>query len=234
LVDTYQLITEIKATETGNTAPCGLGGNTAPCGMATPQGAARQYRNGAAYIRRTPLLTPRLTPLEESKSSEAGASGVPPQDDADTTSDNVIAVEAEPVPDDQRKRFDRQGAADDGMFGDILPPINIAIPEPRDQTHAEQLLWGPVRAYLASQSGATDASVRVQLGGLRKATGDNDLAIVRAAVSAQRTNRVNPLPWMRSVLNAKPGSRNGRSTASARDIFENLDQTSEEQSTWAN
>jgi hypothetical protein len=144
----------------------------------------------------------------------------------------VTEVEAEPVPDDQRKRFDRQGAADDGMRGDILPPVNIAIAEPRDENHAKQLLWGPVREYLASQPGATDASVRGQLGGLRSKAG-SDLAIVNAAVTAQRTNVIDPLAYMRGVLKAKPGSRNGRSRANARDIFENLEPT-EDQPTWVN
>jgi hypothetical protein len=177
---------------------------------------------------------PHSTRDTRDTSSEATASGEPPRDDDDTTSDSVTEVEAEPVPDDQRKRFDRQGAADDGMRGDILPPVNVAIPEPRDENHAKQLLWGPVREFLASQPGATDASVRGQLGQLRKASGNNDLAIVRAAVTAQRTNQIDPLPYIRRFLNPKPGSRNGRSTASARDIFENLDQPTEERRPWVN
>jgi hypothetical protein len=145
-------------------------------------------------------------------------------------------IEAEIVPDGERFASRSKVAGHDGncLDGELLLPQRACgpIPDPRDDNHARELLWGPVRAYLASQPGATDASVRSQLGKLRK-SGD-DLAIVRAAVTAQRTNVIDPLAYMRGVLKAKPSSRNGRSTASARDIFENLDQTAEEQSPWVN
>jgi hypothetical protein len=149
-------------------------------------------------------------------------------------------IEAEIVPDGERFANRSKVAGHDGncLDGELLPPQRACgpIPDPRDANHARELLWGQVRGYLASQHGATEASVRSQLGKLRK-SGD-DLAIVRAAVTAQRTNVIDPLAYMRGVLKAKPGSRKGRTVsdrAAARAGFENLaQQPTEDHPTWVN
>jgi hypothetical protein len=171
------------------------------------------------------------TKVTKNTDSVPNGTGESPRDDISAAFDDMTEVEAEPVPDDQRRRFDRKVAADDGMLGDILPPINIAIPDPRDENHAKQLLWGPVKAWLIGQDGANPDNVSRQLGGLRKSA--TDLDIVRAARTAQLTGALHPLTNMRGVLKAKPGTRNGRATASAADIF-GTPNPSEETPPWAN